>query len=517
MFSGNSQCPWNGFFNPGVHGDDHEQSHLWTVEVPVTDEDQSTEPEHPARRDAESRGVRSPVANETESHETHVTPAVEATATAIATDATGPIAPKAGVPDGTDEIDATGPTWSATGTTPTSATAPAAGLPPAGAWPAPAPASPAPRARGGLRQFVVGVVVGGVVGALVAGGIVVATRDDGTSSTTRVVERPVVPAEDSRNAPVFAQPVDIQGVLQKVEPAVVAITTGDASDLFASGSGSGGAGTGFVVSPDGVIVTNNHVIEGAGDQIQASFTDGTKKKATVLGSDPSIDLAVIKVDGENLPTAKLGDSSALQVGDQVIAIGNALALDGGPSVTQGIVSAVNRQIQEQNGAALFNLIQTDAAINPGNSGGPLVNTSGEVVGINTAIADPNDAQNVGFAISISSVADAIEQLRVGKSVRIPYLGVYTETLNAAMAKELGSGVESGALVREVTGGSPADDAGIKKDDVIVQVGAEPVTSAEDVGTAVRQQKSGDVVSVTFDRDGRQQTAAVTLGVRPDSN
>ena len=122
----------------------------------------------------------------------------------------------------------------------------------------------------------------------------------------------------------------------------------------------------------------------------------------------------------------------------MIAIGNALALDGGPSVTQGIVSAVNRQIQEQNGAALYNLIQTDAAINPGNSGGPLVNSSGEVVGINTAIADPSDAQNVGFAISISSVKDAIDQLRAGKSVRLPYMGVYSETLTAAMAKELGA-------------------------------------------------------------------------------
>ena len=178
---------------------------------------------------------------------------------------------------------------------------------------------------------------------------------------------------------------------------------------------------------------------------------------------------------------------------------------------------MNRQIQEQNGAALYNLIQTDAAINPGNSGGPLVNSSGEVVGINTAIADPTDSQNVGFAISISSVSDAIQQLRAGKSIRLPYLGVYSETLTPAMAKELGTTTQLGALVREVTGGSPADAAGIKKDDVIVQVGGTKITSAEDVGTAVRQKKAGEVVAVTIDRKGDQRTVQVTLGVRPNKN
>jgi serine protease Do len=408
-----------------------------------------------------------------------------------------------------------GPSWSA-------AAAPAsAGLPPAPSWAAPAPsAAPTtapPKSRGRFRLFAGGAVVGALVGALVAGGIVaVATNDDNGTSTTRVVER-VVPAKNAPNTSVFVEPADIQGVLAKVEPSVVAITTGGASDLFGDSGSGGGAGTGFVVSADGVIVTNNHVVEGAKNEIEVSFSDGTKKKATVLGSDASIDLAVVKVDGENLPTAKLGDSSALQVGDQVIAIGNALALDGGPSVTQGIVSAVNRQIQEQNGAALYNLIQTDAAINPGNSGGPLVNSSGEVVGINTAIADPSDAQNVGFAISISSVKDAIDQLRAGESVRLPYMGVYSETLTPAMAKELGTTTQLGALIREVTGGSPADDAGIKKDDVIIQVGDTKVTSAEDVGTAVRQKSAGDKVSVTVDRKGNQQTVEVTLGVRPDSN
>jgi len=453
-----------------------------TAEVPVTDEDTSDE-----------------ASNEAEP------PVTEPAASA---------APSAD-DDGTAESPQTvAPTWSATTTPP-----PAPGLAPAPAWPAPAPApaSPAPKSRGRVKLFAGGAVIGALVGALVAGGIVaVATNDDDTNSTTRVVER-VVPARNSPNTSVFVEPADIQDVLATIEPAVVAITTGGASDLFGDSGSGGGAGTGFVVSADGVIVTNNHVVEGSKNEIEVSFSDGTKKKAAVLGSDASIDLAVIKVDGENLPTAKLGDSAALQVGDQVIAIGNALALDGGPSVTQGIVSAVNRQIQEQNGAALFNLIQTDAAINPGNSGGPLVNSRGEVVGINTAIADPSDAQNVGFAISISSVKDAIDQLRAGESVRLPYMGVISETLTPAMSRQLGAKTELGALIREVTGGSPADDAGIKKDDVIIQVGDTKITSAEDVGTAVRQKSAGDSVAVTFDRKGEQQTVQVTLGIRPDSN
>ena len=493
----------------------------------MTDEDKTSNADESAGIDAgpgSSESPEAPVEAETNAVDSvtnspeapELSEAVEPPESAVISEPIPIAESTAGEPVGSEPT--SGPTWSATTATPATA-----GLPPAPSWAAPTTPPPsttagatAPKSRSGFKQFVVGAIVGGVIGALVAGGIVIATRDDNSSSTTRVVER-VVPANDSRNTSVFAKPADIQGVLQKVEPAVVAITTGGATDLFGNTGSSGGAGTGFVVSPDGVIVTNNHVVDGAKGQIEVSFSDGTKKKATVLGSDSSIDLAVIKVDAQNLPTAKLGDSSALQVGDQVIAIGNALALDGGPSVTQGIVSAVNRQISEQNGAALYNLIQTDAAINPGNSGGPLVNSSGEVVGINTAIADPTDSQNVGFAISISSVSDAIDQLRAGKSVRLPYMGVYSETMTPAQAKELGAKVQSGALVREVTNGSPADNAGIKKNDVIIQVGDTKVTSAEDVGTAVRQKKAGDTVSVTIDRKGDQQTVVVTLGIRPDSN
>ena len=157
-----------------------------------------------------------------------------------------------------------------------------------------------------------------------------------------------------------------------------------------------------MISSDGVIVTNNHVVEDAGGQIEVAFTDGTSKSAKVLGRSVENDLAVLKVDATGLPVAKLGSSDKLQVGDEVIAIGNALALEGGLSVTRGIISAKDRTVPEESGATLYGVLQTDAAINPGNSGGPLVNSNGEVVGINTAIADPQEAQNVGFAISIDA-------------------------------------------------------------------------------------------------------------------
>jgi S1-C subfamily serine protease len=214
--------------------------------------------------------------------------------------------------------------------------------------------------------------------------------------------------------------------------------------------------------------------------------------------------------------AALGDSSALQVGDDVIAIGNALALDGGPSVTQGIVSALNRSIQETNGATLYSLIQTDAAINPGNSGGPLVNSNGEVVGINTAIANPSDAQNVGFAISISSVRDAIDQLRAGGKAEIPYMGVFTEPMTPEYATSLGTGTETGALVRRVESDSGADEAGLEENDIIIEVDGTVITSQDDVATAVREHRPGDSIAVTFERDGERRSVDVELGVRPES-
>jgi S1-C subfamily serine protease len=276
----------------------------------------------------------------------------------------------------------------------------------------------------------------------------------------------------------------------------------------------GAAGTGFVISTDGVIVSNNHVIEGA-TNIQAQFSDGTTRAATVLGHDASSDLAVLKVDAANLPTIALGNSDAVQVGDDVVAIGNALALEGGLTVTRGIISGLHRQVDTNSGGQLADVLQTDAAINPGNSGGPLVDALGKVIGINTAIADPGEAQNVGFAIPISQAKPIIDQLAQGKQPA--YLGVYTADAGSQTAQQLGVTASSGAVVTRVTSGSPADKAGIKTGDVIVQVGDNEVTNAGDLANAVRVHQPGEQVDVVVVRDGQRKTLPATLQERPAGN
>ena len=266
--------------------------------------------------------------------------------------------------------------------------------------------------------------------------MVAALKDDDSSSAGR-------PLSFSPNTSKIARTGDVQEILAKVEPAVVAIRTRTLSlgDLFKPVPGQG-AGTGFVIGSDGVIVTNNHVIAGA-QSIEVVFADDRKMPARVIGRDPTTDLAVMKVDASDLPVATLGDSAALKVGDDVIAIGNALALEGGPTVTRGIVSAEDRSITAENGTRLEHVIQTDTAINPGNSGGPLVNSAGEVVGINTAVA--GDAQNIGFSIAINAAKPIIEELRQGTTRTRPFLGVKMFTLTPSIAQELGhQGRERGA-------------------------------------------------------------------------
>jgi serine protease Do len=258
------------------------------------------------------------------------------------------------------------------------------------------------------RAVLAGAMVGALVGVLVTTGVLAASERGESGSL-----HPAVAV--ARNTSVFVNPMDVHAVLATVERAVVAITAGTAAGkpLLGQATPSVRAGTGVVISSDGSILTNDHVISGAAGQIQVTFLDGTHTSATVGGEDPAADLAVLKVDATGLTPAVLADSDRAQVGDAVIAIGNALALAGQPTVTEGIVSALNRSVSTDVNTTLDHLIQTDAAINPGNSGGPLVNSSGQVVGINTAIADPTQAQHVGFAIPINQAKQSISTLREG--------------------------------------------------------------------------------------------------------
>jgi serine protease Do len=377
------------------------------------------------------------------------------------------------------------------------------GTPEPAAWGAPPIAAPA-RAPGGRRPFLLAAATGAVVGALVAGLVVAAVKDDKTAPGRSLTF--------SANTSKIARTGDIQEILAKVEPAVVSIRTRTLSlgDFLKPVPGEG-AGTGFVIGSDGVILTNNHVVAGA-QSIEVVFADDRKMPARVLGRDPTTDLAVVKVDASGLPTATLGDSDRLKVGDDVVAIGNALALEGGPTVTRGIVSAENRTITAENGVRLEHVLQTDTAINPGNSGGPLVNSAGEVVGINTAVA--GDAQNIGFSIAITPAKPIVDELRQGTTRTRPFLGVKMFTVTPSIAEQLGIKVDSGALVADVTAGSGAEVAGLRNGDVITSIDGKEVKAAEDVTSAVSTHKPGDEIKMTYRRGDETKDADVKLGERP---
>jgi putative serine protease PepD len=371
--------------------------------------------------------------------------------------------------------------------------------------PTPDPSRPERRqrdGRGGLRSALVAGLVGGIVGALVASGLFLAFDDDSSGTAVGSSSTPIVRPSDR-----IARSGDIASILRTAVPAVVAI-------IDDGGPESGGAaGTGFVISPDGVIVSNNHVVEGA-DKIQAVFADGTSRPAKVLGRNAASDLAVLKVDGTNLATLQLGDSNDVQVGDDVVAIGNALALSGGLTVTRGIISGLHREVPTDSGTTLEDLLQTDAAINPGNSGGPLVDSQGRVIGINTAIANPSTAQNVGFALPISNAQAIISLLREGRQPA--FLGVTSENVDAAKAAGRSVAVDRGAYITSVVTGSPADAAGIRQGDVVVKVDDKTIESAARLGSVVRLYKPGDTVTVVVDRGGTETSLTAKLSEGPTS-
>ncbi|MEX2588062.1 MAG: trypsin-like peptidase domain-containing protein [Actinomycetota bacterium] len=306
-------------------------------------------------------------------------------------------------------------------------------------------------------------------------------------------------------------PESVPGIVEAVKPSVVAIFTQRVSpDFFFEAVPSEGAGTGVIATEDGHILTNAHVIQDA-QQIEVVLTDGERMQAEVIGADVQTDLAVLKVDASGLQPARLGDSDALRVGEQVIAVGHALALPGGPTVTKGIVSALDRSIRAGQ-AVLQNLIQTDAAINFGNSGGALVNGDGDVVGLNTAIA--GNAQNIGFAIAITPARKVFEQLIDTGKVVHAFLGVQMITLSPAIASELNLDVERGVFVDRVEPGSPAQQAGLQDNDVIVEIGGEEVTESVDVQREVSERDPGDSIEVVVVRGSERVTVEAVLTERP---
>jgi S1-C subfamily serine protease len=384
--------------------------------------------------------------------------------------------------------------------------------------PMPPPAEP-PRAgvatRSWLAVAVVAALVGGVVGAGVYGAVDRAREQEATSTANAGARQGIGSGSGNTaatptgpNISLAGKPLDIQGVLAKVQPAVVAIGV--------EGSQGRGAGTGVILTQDGEVLTNNHVIEGA--SIIEVTLDGerTSRRADLIGAEPSADLALIKIrSASGLPTAVLGSSAGARVGDDVVAIGNALALPGGPTVTTGIISAKDRTLT---GAGLDGLIQTDAAINSGNSGGPLVNAAGEVIGINTAVirGGQSDAEGIGLAIAIDTAKPILQSLRDGGTPagQRAFLGVSSTDLTPQVRENIDTPATAGAVVYEVVPGSAAEDAGLQRLDVIVKIDGHDVQGAVNVGTRIRDKKPGDKVTIEYFRGDERRTATATIGSRP---
>jgi S1-C subfamily serine protease len=319
-------------------------------------------------------------------------------------------------------------------------------------------------------------------------------------------------------APVSGGKGGVVNVVNNVMPAVVNVV----SDL---GSGQG-EGTGFIIRQDGIVVTNYHVVEGSQRlTVITSSQNPTKYNARVIGGDQTKDLAVLKIDATGLPTVPLGNSNSLQLGQQVVAIGYALGLEGGPTVTTGIVSSLNRVVTAgdpncqtcQNGARTYDhVIQTDAAINPGNSGGPLVDLAGRVVGINTAGAGASQAENIGFSIAIDAAKQTIVEAAENPAAPVAYLGVGSMDANDPNLQfQFHVGADRGAAIVNIAAGGPAEKAGIKVGDVIVSFAGHAVTGSKQLGDLIHAESPGSKVDVGIVHpDGSRDTVSATLGTNP---
>jgi len=316
---------------------------------------------------------------------------------------------------------------------------------------------------------------------------------------------------------VVGTPLSDSQLVEKIAPTVVSIVTEWIDrDIFFQPVPKQGAGSGVIIDPHGYIVTNNHVVEGA-KSVKVTLSDGRTFDAVKWATDPWTDLAVVEIKpNEDLPFAHFLSNSLekLEVLEDVVAVGNALALPGGATWTKGVISNLGRSIRISEDVVLDDIIQTDAAINPGNSGGPLVNMSGQVVGINTAIAA--EAENIGFAISTDTAIPVVDDLITKERVGAAWLGVSIITVTPAIKDGYNLSVDSGALVVEVATDSPAAKAGLQADDVIVGFDGVEITSNNELVDAIRSHQPGDKMQITFWRGSQQMQVEVTLVQRPSS-
>ncbi len=316
--------------------------------------------------------------------------------------------------------------------------------------------------------------------------------------------------------PPVTEPVlpTIADVVMKVKPSVVAINVEiTAYDIFNRPVQEEGAGSGWIIRDDGYIVTNNHVVEGATD-IVVTLADGRTLPADNVYTDPVTDMAVVKVDAQDLPTLNTGDSANLNVGDWVVAIGNALGQ--GISATKGIVSALGISLSESPGQTLHNLVQTDAAINPGNSGGPLVNMAGEVIGITSLKVSQVGVEGMGYAISIDEALPVIDTLISTGYVVRPYLGISVYTVDQSVAAFYRLGTDKGVLITDIASSSPADTAGLRAGDVITAVNGKEQDDAGAMMDLINSFQVGQKIDLTYYRGNNENTVSVTLAESPQS-
>lgn len=366
----------------------------------------------------------------------------------------------------------------------------------------PPSSSPSAPSRRGLGVVTIALVsaVSALAGAAIG---VIATRDDSSNPTTGAIV--TAPSNDS----VATAQTQIGKIAAAVAPSVVTITA-----LTSSQMGEGeSVGTGVIVNSSGEILTNAHVVEGA-KTVQVRLMNQTEPvKGNVVAADATNDLALVKINATGLTAAVFADSTKVRLGDPVVAIGYALNLDGGPSVTSGIVSALGRTITTDNGA-LNGLIQTDAAISSGNSGGPLVNDKAQVIGINTAVARSDSgtaANNIGFSISTKEV------LRVVKTLRDQANGVQRKQgyLGVGLTDRTDGG--QGAVIANVEPGSPAETAGVKEGDIVVEINNEMITGRTGMIASVRDAQPGESIAIVVERAGKQLTLNATLVERDTTN
>ena len=387
-----------------------------------------------------------------------------------------------------------------------------------------------------LRKFFstsFGSAVGGGLVVLIAGLIliqagVVDTSND--SSSAPLIE----PAALAKPASTSSHGLTVHDIYQRDASGVAFIRSQIVQKTqsvfgFPQQQQSTATGSGFLIDNDGHILTNAHVVDGA-KSVTVQLGNGAQQSAQVVGSDPSTDVALLKVDNtEGAQPLPLGDSTKVQVGDPVVAIGNPFALD--RTVTSGIVSALQRQIQAPNGFSISDVIQTDAAINPGNSGGPLINGTGQVIGINSQIESQSGGNvGIGFAVPIKTAADVASQVENGGQVHQAYLGISGGDIDPQIAHALNLPVNQGVLIERVLSGGPADDAGIKGatgqatiagqtfpvgGDIITKVDGKTIAGMDDVVSAVNAHQPGDTITLTIFSGGQQKDVSVKLGDRPD--